>query len=111
LFPLPDILYDRGGGILKSQIPASQYIRQSIESNENVKRFNPRYFFDKLDVHNKLMQYTEVKDLLPYTVPYKNSNDLREMFKTFSTFYIKDRVGNRGLGVTRVLNIRMATLS
>lgn len=102
LFPLPDILYDRGGGILEKQIPTSEYIRQSIESNENVKRFNPRYFFDKLDVHNKLMRYAEVKDLLPFTIPYKSDDDLLEMFKTFSTIYIKDRVGNRGLGVTRV---------
>lgn len=102
LFPLPDILYDRGGGILKKQIPSSEYIRQSIESNENVIRFSPRYFFDKLDVHNKLMRYTEVKNFLPFTIPYKSSDDLLEMLKNFSTFYIKDRVGNRGLGVTRV---------
>lgn len=102
VFPLPDILYDRGGGILKKQIPSSQYIRQSIENNENVKRFNPRYFFDKLDVNNKLMGYPKVKNHLPYTIPYKNSNDLLEMFKISSAVYIKDRVGNRGLGVTRV---------
>jgi hypothetical protein len=101
-FPLPDILYDRGGGILKSQKSASDYIRQSIESNENVKRFNPRYFFDKLDVHNKLIRYKEVSKYLPETIPYKNANDLISMFNKYPILYIKDRIGNRGLGVTRV---------
>jgi hypothetical protein len=102
LFPLPDILYDRGGGILKNQKTASDYIRQSIESNETVKRFNPRYFFDKLDVHNKLIRYKEFSQYLPETIPYKNSNDLITMFDKSPILYIKDRIGNRGLGVTRV---------
>lgn len=102
LFPLPDILYDRGGGILKSQKAASEYIRQSIESNENVKIFNPRYFFDKLDVHNKLIRYKELSKYLPETIPYKNINDLISMFDKYPILYIKDRIGNRGLGVTRV---------
>ena len=101
LFPLPDILYDRGGGMLKSQKAASEYIRQSIESNENIKRFNPRYFFDKLDVHNKLIRYKELSKYLPETIPYKNANDLISMFDKYPILYIKDRVGNRGLGVTR----------
>ncbi len=102
LFPLPDILYDRGGGILKSQKTATDYVRQSIESNENVKGFNPQYFFDKLDVHNKLVRYEEVSQYLPETIPYKNTNDLILMFDKYPILYIKDRIGNRGLGVTRV---------
>lgn len=103
LFPLPDILYDRGGGILKSQKAATDYIRQSIESNETVKRFNPQYFFDKLDVHNKLIKYKEMSKYLPETMPYKNTNDLIFMFDKSPILYIKDRIGNRGLGVTRVI--------
>lgn len=103
LFPLPDILYDRGGGILKSQKATSDFVRQSIESNETVKRFNPRYFFDKLEVHNKLIRYKEMSKYLPKTIPYKNRNDLIFMFDQSPILYIKDRIGNRGLGVTRVI--------
>lgn len=102
LFPIPDVLYDRGGGLLKRQIAPSEFVRQTIENNENVKKFNPRYFFDKWDTYNKLNRYEDLCEHLPLTVQYRSSQDLLEMLGKFPVLYIKDRKGNRGLGVARL---------
>lgn len=102
-FPIPDVLYDRGGGILKNEIAPSEYIRQTIENNENVKKFNPRYYFDKLDVYNKLKRYDEMEQYLPLTIQYKGPQDLLMMLEKCPIIYMKDRKGNRGLGVTRII--------
>lgn len=104
-FPIPDVLHDRGGGILNKQKGASQYIRETIEKDENVMRFNPRYYFDKWQVYDKLNRYEEVKKYLPLTIRYRNANDLLMMLEKSKTLYIKDRVGNRGIGVTRIVKL------
>ena len=96
-------MHDRGGGILNKQKGASQYIRETIEKDENVMRFNPRYYFDKWQVYDKLNRYDEVKKYLPLTIRYRNASDLLMMLEKSKTLYIKDRVGNRGIGVTRIV--------
>lgn len=108
-FPIPDVLYDRGGGILKRQETASEYVRQTIENNENVKKFNPRYYFDKWDTYNKLRKYEEMEKYLPLTVQYRNPEDLSAMFEKYSSVYVKDRKGNRGLGITRIRKLSDGT--
>jgi hypothetical protein len=103
IFPLPDVLYDRGGGSLKSQKAESEHIRGIIENNSNVKKFNPMYIFDKWEIYRDLKDYEDMVQYLPLTIRYRSPEDLLKMFRRSSILYIKDRKGNRGLGVLRVI--------
>jgi hypothetical protein len=103
LFPLPDVLYDRGGSSLKKHRAESDRIRKVIDKNKNVKKFNPLFIFDKWDVHVNLNKYEDTAKYLPYTIAYRTHDDLLNMLSKSSVLYIKDRKGNRGLGVARVV--------
>lgn len=101
-FPYPDILYDRGGE-LKSQKIISDNIRKELEIDKSFKKINDRYFFDKWDVHKQLMKYENMVKYLPPTVLYIRPDDLIEMFRKSPVLYVKDCLGNNGIGVARVV--------
>lgn len=105
LFPLPDVLYDRGGSSLKSQTEESEKIREIIEGCEDVKKFNPIYLFDKWDAHRRLIKFKELVPYMPHTIRYTDSKDLFKMLQKYSVLYVKDRRGNRGLGVVRIIRL------
>lgn len=102
-FPYPDVLYDRGGGTLKSQLDISDYIREELQEDRQLKKINCRYYFDKWDVHKKLLDRKEMIEYLPYTMQYNGKESLEEMFDLSSRLYIKDRFGNNGIGVARII--------
>jgi hypothetical protein len=106
LFPVPDVLYDRGGGYLKRQLAETDQIRRVLEGHENVKKFNPLYIFDKWDVYKKLVNFKDVEAYLPFTMRYTGAEDLLYVLDKSSTIYIKDRKGHRGLGVARVIRFQ-----
>jgi hypothetical protein len=109
LFPFPDILNDRGGGVLKSQLATTGQIRKVLDSNKAVRRLNPKYIFDKWEIHNELSKCEEIVQHLPQTVLYENSKNLSRMLEKYSLLYIKDSYGNRGLGVSRVSKLSDGT--
>lgn len=102
-FPYPDVLYDRGGGTLKSQLEISDYIREELELDSQLKKINCRYYFDKWDVHKELSKRNEMKKYLPCTIQYSGKDSLIEMFSLSKTLYVKDRFGNNGIGVARAI--------
>lgn len=104
-FPYPDILYDRGGGTLKSQSLISDYIRKELEKNKELIKINPRYFFDKWDVYERLKEYTNVGEWMPLTILYNKPENLESMLEKSSVVYMKDCVGNNGVGVARVVKL------
>ncbi|UCZ52610.1 YheC/YheD family protein [Bacillus shivajii] len=101
-FPFPDVLYDRGGGTLSTQQTISNKIRRNLETNKELIRINPTYYFDKFEVYERLKNHKEIEAYLPHTVLYKNQDDLQAMFEVSSTVYIKDCLGNNGVGVGRI---------
>lgn len=102
-FPYPDILYDRGGGALKSQKSISDYIRNEIQNDKELIKINSKYYFDKWDLHKALVQYEKIRPNLPLTVLWTKQEDLLQMFHESSAVYIKDCLGSNGLGVARVI--------
>lgn len=101
-FPYPDVLYDRGGGTLKSQQMISEYIRKDLTKGNKLIKLNPRYFFDKWEVYEKLSMYKEVASYMPKTILYTKAEDVIKMLELSSTLYIKDCLGNNGIGVARL---------
>lgn len=103
LYPYPDILYDRGGGTLKSQKMISDNIRKELEGTEDFKKINAEYFFDKWHAYNELIKYKEMTKYLPLTILYNKPEDLTKMLNLSSTLYLKDCLGNNGVGVVRLI--------
>lgn len=104
-FPYPDVLYDRGGGTLKSQQEISSYIREELGKSRGLKRVNPKYFFDKWEVHTNMMRYKEMDMYVPKTVMFTEEEDLKGMLAKNSALYIKDIAGNNGKGVARIIKL------
>lgn len=102
-FPLPDVLYDRGGGTLEKQRIISDHIRYQLMKNETIKNINSRYAFNKWDVYQNLITKDEILPYLPFTVNYNCSNDLKECFKKSNSLYIKDCNGSNGRGVVKAI--------
>ncbi|MGI6112686.1 MAG: YheC/YheD family protein [Mahellales bacterium] len=100
--PFPDILYDRGGGVLSKQKIVSDYIRSQLIDNLGVKRINCQHYFDKWDMHQKLSRFKEVQHHLPATLLYESLKDLKFMFQGCSILYLKDCCGSNGRGIMRV---------
>lgn len=100
--PLPDVLYDRGGGTLKKQRIISDVIREQFNKNENIKNINSTYTFNKWDVHQNLINKDEINSYLPFTTKYNCSNDLKDCFNKNNYLYIKDCNGSNGRGVVKV---------
>lgn len=103
LFPMPDVLYDRGGGTLKKQKVISKYIRKQLEINKDLKKINSRYYFDKWDTYKKLKTHEEISAHLPLTRLYTKPDDLLEMFKESPVIYMKKCYASNGRGVARII--------
>lgn len=56
-FPYPDVLYDRGGGKVKTQKTISDYIRKELSLSGKLMKINSNYSFDKWEIHEKLLKY------------------------------------------------------
>lgn len=102
MLPLPDVLYDRGGGTLKKQRVISSYIRKQFDVNNNIKRFNSEHYFDKWYVYKNLNKEDDMSSYLPLTIKYETKDDLEYMFSKSNSLYFKDRFGSNGLGVIRI---------
>lgn len=100
-FPYPDVLYDRGGGVLRSQALQSARIRRQLQANGELKKINPLYYFDKWDVYQQLVKNRSMLSYLPHTVLYRSAKDLHTMLQLHAAIYIKECRSNNGKGVFR----------
>ncbi|MCL6617548.1 MAG: YheC/YheD family protein, partial [Anoxybacillus ayderensis] len=102
-FPLPDVLYDRGGGVLQKQMVQSDYIRQQLQTINGIKKINPQHYFDKWETHKKLQKIVDMQPYLPKAMRYKGIETVQHMFDLSDTLYLKDCHGSNGRGVVRVV--------
>lgn len=101
-FPFPDVLYDRGGGILKKQKLLSQYIREQLEKGGNIKKFNPKFFLEKWDLYDNVSKYDSIKEYLPDTVKYTGLKQLKSFIDKNNRIFIKDIKGNNGKNIIMI---------
>lgn len=94
-FPLPDILYDKGGGFLKSQKKKAKRIRRKF-SELGIKTLNSQHYFDKWITYKSLKMDPEILPHLPQTERCDNLNDLKAFMNGKDKIYIKGIYGSRG---------------
>ncbi len=96
LFPLPDVVYVRGGSDKKIKDLLARFNRLGI------KRINPIHAFDKGELYEHLIQDENVRHYLPPTQIVQTREEIRTMIREQGTVYVKARRGRRGTKVMRI---------
>ncbi|MGE5528392.1 MAG: YheC/YheD family protein [Patescibacteria group bacterium] len=102
-FPLPDVLYDRGGGFTPAQRPLAAYLRRQLNALPGIKRFNGQHYFDKWDLYRRLSRHAPLGNHLPETALYAGREDLEAMLGKYGRVYLKSTLGSNGRDVMRVI--------
>ncbi|WP_040950231.1 YheC/YheD family protein [Gorillibacterium massiliense] len=100
IFPLPQVLYVRGGPFAGVARVVSRF------DDMGIKRINALWVFDKGELFQHLHTDPDVKPYLPFTVPIDNTSEAREYIRTLGDVYIKAREGRRGKQVMRVIKVK-----
>lgn len=101
--PLPDVLYDRGGGFSPESLEKARKLRRQLDTIPNLFKLNAQHYFDKWDLHCKLSKDREMRAYLPETISFDNNiAEFRRMLDKHKTVYLKMRTGSNGQGVIRV---------
>ena len=96
-FPLPHLLYDRGGGISPKSIPVIQKFREL-----GIKNINARHYFDKWDLFDRLSKLDTISPHLPVTIKGEKAINIFQMLNQYRHVYVKTRRGSCGKGVIRI---------
>ncbi len=100
-FPLPDIFYDRCGGITTSQWERALRVRKRI-TRMGIQKLNAQHYFDKWDLYKKLREVEQMRPYLPVTRRFRDQNDLKDLLKISDKVYLKSVNGSRGEKVMRL---------
>lgn len=96
-FPLPHLLYDRGGGTSQS---AMLVIKKFGELG--IKNINARHYFDKWDLYDRLSKLDTMSPHLPVTIKGDKTASIVKMLNQYGHVYVKTRRGSCGTGVIRI---------
>lgn len=105
LFPMPDVIYDRGVGFEEEQKPLVKEIRNNFKKNPNIHIINKRNYLGKEETYEKLSKYPEICCYLPKTIPYTNFNDVLIMLKQYDFIFLKYSFGSGGKQVVSIEQI------
>lgn len=97
IFPLPHLLYDRGGGLSPKSMRLINTFREL-----GIHNINARHFFDKWDLYERLSRLDTISPHLPVTVKGDKGIDILQMLNKYGDVYVKTRRGSCGLGVIRI---------
>ena len=96
-FPLPHLLYDRGGGTSKkSELAIKKFAELGI------KNINAQHYFDKWDLYDRLSKLDTMSSHLPVTIKGDKAINIIQMLNQYGHVYIKTRRGSCGKGVIRI---------
>lgn len=96
LFPLPDVIYVRGGSGSK--------IRDLLEQFDElgIKRINPIHAFNKGELYEQLNHDDKVRPFLPQTENVEDMEEIKSMIRKLGKVYVKARRGRKGTKVMRI---------
>lgn len=94
-FPLPNILYVRGGG----DSPSVEVLVNKVKKCGVVLNYPP---FDKWEVYQNLSRFADIKEHLPDTAVYRSPEDIRAMLDAYGAVYLKPARGRKGRNVIRI---------
>ncbi|MEN3005206.1 YheC/YheD family protein [Dehalobacterium formicoaceticum] len=101
--PIPNVLYDRGGGFKKNSRAQALSLRKQWHRYPHLLKINAQHYFDKWKVHDQLSKYPELKCYLPETLLFDHTAEgIEHMVNKYPEVYLKMRTGSNGRQIIRV---------
>jgi hypothetical protein len=100
--PLPNVIYDRLPNRRSESNPRLIKVRDRLQKEYFIPSYNPG-FFNKLDIHERLIQDETVSTFLPETLPFTSFSMIETMLSNYGHVYIKPKNGSLGLGVHQII--------
>jgi hypothetical protein len=96
-FPLPHLLYDRGGGTSEKSMRVIKKFQEL-----GIKNINAQHYFDKWDLYHRLSKLDTISSHLPFTIKGDKAKSIVQMLNQYGHVYVKTRRGSCGKGVIRI---------
>ncbi|WP_066251906.1 YheC/YheD family protein [Neobacillus drentensis] len=100
--PFPNVIYDRLPNRKSESNPILIKVRDRLQKEYHIPWYNPG-FFNKLDIHERLIQDETVAKFLPETLPFTSFSSIETMLSTHGHVFIKPKNGSLGLGVHQLI--------
>jgi hypothetical protein len=100
--PFPNVIYDRLPNRRSESNPKLIKVRDRLQKEYLIPWYNPG-FFNKLDIHERLIQDETVASFLPETLPFTSFSSIETMLSTHGHVFIKPKNGSLGLGVHQII--------
>jgi hypothetical protein len=100
--PFPNVIYDRLPNRRSESNPKLIKVRERLQKEYLIPWYNPG-FFNKLDIHEKLIQDESVGNFLPETLPFTSFSSIEKMLSDHGHVFIKPKNGSLGLGVHQII--------
>ncbi|PGY11232.1 YheC/YheD family protein [Bacillus sp. AFS031507] len=100
--PFPNVIYDRLPNRRSENNPKLIKVRDRLQKEYLIPWYNPG-FFNKLDIHERLIQDDIVASFLPETLPFTSFSSIETMLSTHGHVFIKPKNGSLGLGVHQII--------
>lgn len=102
LFPLPNVVYDRGINFTDEQKPMVEELWERIGGEPGIKLVNTSHRLEKWQLHKGLIKYVEISWHLPETILYEDFNSVKKILDKYGFVFIKSSQGSRGQEVFSV---------
>jgi YheC/D like ATP-grasp len=100
--PFPNVIYDRLPNRKSESNPKLIKVRERLQKEYFIPWYNPG-FFNKLDIHDRLIQDDSVSNFLPETLPFLSFSSIERMLSNYGHVFIKPKNGSLGLGVHQII--------
>jgi hypothetical protein len=100
--PFPNVIYDRLPNRRSENNPRLIKVRERLQKEYLIPWYNPG-FFNKLDIHERLIQDDTVSNFLPDTLPFTSFSSIETMLSNHGHVFIKPKNGSLGLGVHQLI--------
>ncbi len=103
--PFPNVIYNRLPNRKVEQIDSFQQIKNKLENEYLIPWFNPS-FFDKWEIHEKLISDGNINQFLPSSILNPSLEQINELLDTHQHLYIKPAKGSLGYGIHQIIKLK-----
>lgn len=100
--PFPNVVYDRLPNRKIEALETLKQVKLRLQKEYDIPWFNPG-FFNKWDIHQRLIVDEEAKKHLPETYFQPSISNIEELLSTYKHVYIKPANGSLGHGIQQLI--------
>lgn len=100
--PFPNVIYDRLPNRKTENRPHLKKIKDKLQQDYLIPWYNPG-FFNKLDVHERLLDNPLAVEFLPDTATFSSFSQIEKMLSDYGHIYIKPFNGSLGNSVHQII--------